>query len=307
LLKQLIKLIISFTLLAWVAMLIDYREMHQALSQLNFAFYLLAFAVFFAGVVLATLVWWALTQPLNLKIKFKELVKLNLICAFINNIFPAGIAGDLKKAYDLGIRSRMPAQAWASVIIERAVCGSANLILALLGFGLAIESLRKLHLILPLNYLLILLFLPLGLWLFRKEILKLLQKDIFAEIITSLSLYNHHWGKIISALLLGLISPVLESLAVYTLAYALGLKVPFLSLIFLIPANRILSALSLSVNNIGPQDAAFVLILQYFNLDSTQAFSLSILLHSIRIFSGFIGGIFFALQMKGGGTTRRER
>jgi uncharacterized protein (TIRG00374 family) len=297
--KQLLKILITLVLFAWVVWLIDYHELEKALRHLNFGWYGAAFVIFLTGIILATLVWWVLIKPLSIKVTFTELVKLNLICAFINNIFPAGVVGDFKKAMDLSIITKQPAQAWASVLVERVVCGTANLVLIITGLVLALNYFKGLPLGLPLNYLLILIFLPLGIWIFRKEISKAFQKDIFTEFFKALSLYLRSWQTVAASLLPGFISPLLESLAVFVLAYALGLQVPFLSFIFLIPANRILSALSLAINNIGPQDAAFVLILGYFNLDTTQAFTLSILLHSLRIFSGLVGGIFFALQMKG--------
>ncbi len=83
--------------------------------------FVLAFAVYFTGLVLTFARWYGLVRAIDLPFRFRDACRLGFIGNVFNLVIPGAVGGDLIKAAYLSKEQHRSTQAIASMVIDRLV------------------------------------------------------------------------------------------------------------------------------------------------------------------------------------------
>lgn len=267
------------------------KSLHISLSQLAIALAMLLLTV------LVNSGKWMLTLRTPFRIPISPDRILYYYCAgYFLNSFITG-SGDVKRAFDLGRESGRVSQAWASVMLDRWSGVIGQLTLTFFSLQMAsnlVPALRFLSWLCALGIacLLIGFYVIASLPLYKRPTAKFwlacwrLQR--------SFSAYKKRPWLLLTCLFLSLISPLLLVVAHFALAQGLNISVSARALFYYIPAVSVFAQMPITVNGFGLQDYCMVSILQN-QMDSAQAFTLSVAFHIARLATGAICGLIYSL------------
>lgn len=238
------------------------------------------------------------------EVSTKYLINLYFIGSFFNNFMPTSVGGDVYKMYQLGRKIKNNAVGFSSTFMER-FTGMASLVL-ISYFGL-IKTMDFWVGILPqefqANSLWVFLFkfsLFSGFWIaaiIGFLSLNLLAKkfSIFRKIRDSLLVYKDAKKALFIAFLTSFLIQAVSILPQYFVFLALGLEVPFMFALFVLPVITFAGFFIPSLNGFGVQDALYMSFLGMVGVSASMALSASILYHFSRLLVSLIGGVLYAL------------
>lgn len=123
------------------------------------------------------------------------------------------------------------------------------------------------------------------------------------KLMKDLKAYWKHKDALAKAIVLTLITPLLEGLAYYCIALSLHTVLPLVPFMVLIPILTIIYHIPVTVNAVGTQDAAIVFFLGSFGIDSALSLSLSLVAHALKIIVAAAGACFFYFSLRKEGFT----
>lgn len=288
-----LKLVVSAVLLYLLILKIDWVSVATYLTKMSWPKILLYLAVLLGGMLISAYKWQQLAKFKGLEISLWQCFQLYLTGSFINNFFPSFIGGDTYRAYQLGKASKQFAPAAASVVMDRltGLLGAMilSLFFALLNWRVILAH-QVLLLIVALIALCLLGVLVLGLltrlplW---KHLVRLMPKKVL-EFLAALHEYYAHRKIFASAMSLALLFN-LVGLALLNgiIFWALGIQVGvlnYLSVIFLI---SIVSAMPVSINNIGVQEWGYVTFFGFFGVSGAAVIAVSIVIRILQMLVSF--------------------
>lgn len=95
--------------------------------------------------------------------------------------------------------------------------------------------------------------------------------------------------RFVVAISLSLIAWIGDTLTYYFLALALNLQIPYLHMIFVVPAIVFVEILPISISGLGTRDAALIYLLSYNSIHPEMAISLSLSILITNYFLGVLG------------------
>lgn len=110
-----------------------------------------------------------------------------------------------------------------------------------------------------------------------------------------LIMYREKPLKVLGALLMTSLSPLLECVTYILIINSLNLNISYLPVFMLVPLLRFINHIPVSVSSIGIQDLALLLFWKPLGLSSEQALSISILMHLLRLLVGATGGLLYVV------------
>ena len=95
---QLLKILISISLLIFCFSLVDYNSVLMIISKQSKILFILSSFLIFITLILATFRWKIICKTLNIAIGFKELLSIALFSNFIGQVLPGGgILGEVHR------------------------------------------------------------------------------------------------------------------------------------------------------------------------------------------------------------------
>jgi glycosyltransferase 2 family protein len=294
-LKFILKLAVSLGFAAWIILKTDWAQVWQYAQEISL--WKMALYIFFIifGMVVSSYKWKMLGDFKNIKHSHWDYFRFYQAGTFINNFMPSFIGGDTFRAYQIGRSEKKYVEAVSTVLIDRftGLVGSTILVVvfSLLNFQAIMHN--KLLLIIDA---IIIIFLIGDLFLdrihrfsFWKKISPHLPQKIvslFAEIDGYGNGNGSHilrrttwWGMVF-----GVIGVAIPN---YILFWALGIHVgilDYLSVIFLI---SIITAVPISVNNIGVKEWAYVTFFGAFGANAAAMVTISVLSRFVQMIISF--------------------
>lgn len=266
------------------------ESLHLSLSQLAIALAMLLLTV------LVNSAKWILTLriPFHIPISLSRTLYYYCVGYFFNSFITG--SGDIKRAFDLGRESGRVSQAWASVMLDRWSGVIGQLALTFFSLQMAANLVPTLRFFswlcaIGIVFLLIGFYIVASLPLHKRPTTKLwlacwrLQRSFAA--------YKKRPWLLLTCLFLSLISPLLLVAAHFALAKGLNISVSAQALFYYIPAVSVFAQMPITVNGFGLQDYCMVSILQN-QMDSVQAFTLSLAFHIARLATGAICGLIYS-------------
>lgn len=303
------QILLSIVLLAWLLSRVGLAEVVETLSNIHWGWYALAFLLFQLNVVIRAYRWFILLRSLNDKPSFGYLTYLYYIGFFANNFIPSGFGGDLVKVVSLRQSHGHGAEALSSVLMERitGLVGSSLVAIIALVWNLAAHAMTlDLPWILwalivvtafgiPLAFLLARWSDPLR-WL-NRVYPKAPSLPLYAKVENLVNTIHRYPPRaLVSALLISLPFTLNLILVQVTIAWALGVHLPFRIFALFVPIIAIINLLPITFNGLGLREGIYTFLFVPVGVPAATAVSMSLAFYFLRFSAGLLGGLMYALR-----------
>lgn len=298
-LKNIIKLLITLGFLAWVVFKVDWPEVGLYLSRITWWQIVIYIALIILGILISAYKWQMLAKHKGFNLSLAEFFKLYFTGTFINNFMPSFIGGDTYRAYQIGKPEKKYAEAASSVMMDRITGFIGGSILAFIFALFNLENILKSKILMGFYALLILSFVfdifiaRLRYSAYLKEKLGRWIPEKIKHFLRELGSYNNDSGILVKTTAWGAIFAFVGvAIPNYVLFWSLGINIgimDYLSTIFII---SIISAIPISINNIGLKEWAYVAFFGAYGINSASVISVAILSRFLQMLLSF-----FALPM----------
>jgi uncharacterized protein (TIRG00374 family) len=294
-----LKVIVSITLIYFVARKMDLSAVMQSWKQMNLWYMLLAYSLMLVAMVVNALKWQTLLKVQKIDIGFTRVAGHYLVGYFFNN-FLTGV-GEVKRIYDLSKETGKSHEVVASVFIERWTGVLCQVSMALIAMGWAYAEAPGLKTILIICIILFGALLALFVAVGYVSYIPFLDRfePVHRWLITFRQAY-HEYTKapltLVYAMFLSIIPPMLLIFIHWFLTLGLGYNVSLWSFVLFMPIISVFSQVPVSINGIGVQELLFVQLFGILGIAPETAFSVSIMSHFLKMGVGLIGGAIFLLR-----------
>ena len=305
-LKNSFLLILGLGIIFFILSKVSLAELGGILKHSNPVFLALGILLSLMQPVLAVMKWSLLLKNRDIKIPFHSLFSSQMIGLFVSSFFPSRYSGDVYRMYVVAKYSGKTYDSAASVILQRL---SGLFVLVLIGFFGSIfcfTILGSYHLTLAVMIVCLTILLIIGIifsqvaFAIFDKLLKLLRLDFLrkpaVQFHTAVMKYLGEKKLIFKICLLSLLFYIEAFLIIFTASLAIGTRVPFIYIVFVIPVIYLLEALPISINGLGIREGAFVFFFTKIGLQYEQAFAISIIVLFYRLVKSLAGGVLFLMR-----------
>ena len=232
----------------------------------------------------------------------------------MGTFLPASVGGDAVRAYGLSQLRIPPGQAVASVLMDRLLGVISILLVGIAGFaGTSVGDLRSTRAIELSLVVAGAICVAASLIVFNERAARLAQaaalkvpfeplRRLAADLAQATRAYARHHGDLGMVLAGSLAVQVLRIAQAYCLGRSLHIAAAFSAYFGLVPLILLVMLLPVSINGIGPSQAAFVWFFGRVGVPAADAFALSVLFVALGIVGNLPGGWLYAM-----GPPRAER
>jgi uncharacterized protein (TIRG00374 family) len=300
---------LSLLLLVWLFSRVSLQEVVQTLANIHWGWYVLAFLLFQLNVVIRAYRWHVLLRALNDEPKFGYLVYLYYIGFFANNFIPSGFGGDLVKVVSLRQSHGRGAEALSSVLMERVtgLVGSSLIALVALVWNLSIHALTlDLPSILWALIIVTAVGIPLAFFVARwSDPIQVLNRiypqapnlplySKFENLVNTI--HRYPLRALITSLLISIPFTLNLILVQITIAWALGVHLPFRIFALFVPIIAIINLLPITFNGLGLREGIYTFLFVPVGVPAATAVSMSLAFYFLRFSAGLLGGLMYALR-----------
>lgn len=285
-----LKTLVSLAFIAWLIFEVDWNEAFLYFRKISIGGIAIYLSVLIIGILISSYKWMLLAHFKGFENPFMKYFQLYLAGTFINNFMPSFIGGDAYKAYQIGKKDRKYVQAASTVVVDRItgllVAMALSVFFAALNWQIIAE-----HEILTVIAGII--FLCLASIPFLKIIASLpfWKKHIpqkMIEILADFAEFGNKKRIISKILLLSLIYNFVGlALVNYTLFLSLGIEVRALDYLAVIFMISIVSAIPISINNIGVKEWAYVTFFGFFGIASPAVVAVALISRIMQMVVSF--------------------
>jgi uncharacterized protein (TIRG00374 family) len=282
--------VIGIVVLIYILLTIDIPKVISIIKSVNVFYLIMAILINPLVLILLTERWKRIVQTMGVELKYTKYLKIRLRGVFLGNISPGKI-GDFYRAKDLSEETDLEiAQSLSSVIIDRILDICALIVLNFAGMIIIISFFDVTAF--WIETVLFTLIIITGLFLIaKKKLMKKLLRPLYRIIIPKSSKQNiaiHfnqfyrglselNFGDYSMGFMLSIAIWGLTAIGTYLLALALGMDVPLIFMIAMVPIATLTSALPISVGGLGTREAVYIFFLAAIDIESEYAVGLSIL------------------------------
>lgn len=292
-LKFILKLFVSLGFLAWIILKTDWDQVLFYAREIHVWKLGVYVLLILSGVAVSSYKWKLLARFKDIHHSFGDFFRFYLAGTFINNFMPSFIGGDTFRAYQIGKGEKKYVEAASTVMIDRITGFVGSTILVVFFSLLNLREILKSDILVFINLLVLAsLFFDLAVAKakevsFWRKISRLFPEKIL-QLAKELDHYNNN-SKILSktiawSMVFGIVGVAIPN---FILFWALGIKIGilnYLSVIFLI---SIVSAVPISINNIGVKEWAYVTFFGAFGADAAAVVTVAILSRFVQMIVSF--------------------
>ncbi len=303
------QILLSLLLLVWLLSRVGLQEVVQTLSSIHWGWYFLAFLLFQLNVVIRAYRWFILLRALNDKPSLGYLTYLYYIGFFANNFIPSGFGGDLVKVVSLRQSHGSGAEALSSVMMERVtgLVGSSLIALLALLWNLSVHAMTlDLPIILWVLIGVTAVGIPLAFFIARlSDPIRILNRvyskapglPFYSKVENLVNTINRYPPKsLITSLLISLPFTLNLILVQITIAWALGVHLPFRIFALFVPIIAIINLLPITFNGLGLREGIYTFLFVPVGVPAATAVSMSLAFYFLRFSAGLLGGLMYALR-----------
>ena len=292
--KFLLKLFVTVGFLSWIIFFIDWNEVFFYLKKIRVWHIVLYIVVLFSGFLISSYKWRILANFKGINRPFKDFFSLYYTGTFINNFMPSFLGGDAFKAYTIGEDNKKFPQATSTIIMDR-ITGLLGVTVVALFFSLInINIVLENKILIIINSLLVasLIFDILAAKFkkvpFIKKVFKKFIPETILGFVREVYSYNNDSKVIYKSICLSILFSVVGiGILNYILFLALNIQVSFLNYLSVIFIVSIISALPISINNIGLKEWAYVTLFGIFGVSPAAVVTVAILSRFIQMIVSF--------------------
>jgi uncharacterized protein (TIRG00374 family) len=304
--KTVLRFVVSFGLMGIIFYFFrdQLPTVFQYLREVQPFYFILAVAVFFAGMIAVAYRLRFVIQIHDTKLSVAAAYYVNLIALFFNNVLPSSVGGEMMKAYYLYRNSNGNVFVFSAVVVDR-LFGLVTMLLISISTIFFFDSAQGSHKIMGSIVMLAATTITLAIFIFNKKIVDILCQvhipllpaifiEKIREIYRAMYEYRQHKGIFGSCIALTVVGQTTFIIVNYLLARSLAIDIPLAFFFFFVPI-LLLMGVAPSVNGIGVREATFLFYLTEFTT-SEKALALSLLTTFFMILVGMISGVIYAFK-----------
>ncbi len=289
----LLKLSLSFLAFYAISKRVTFNPI-QYLNKSNLNYFIAAFAVVFAMIVLQAWRWKNILGVFSARLSLKKCLIAVWFGHLLNNILPTSTAGDLLRSYSLrGINANQSKWRWVGAFFsEKYSAASSALLLASIALLSSISS--QLPIILS-GFIVLLFLLLVMIPLLGAKFLSIIRLPHLEKI-------THHFRQLMHALTqtftdshgrYAFVASLLINLAMciifYAIAAGVGISLKFTVCLFVVPVFTLLATLPISFAGWGVRELSCIGLLGFFGVSSESAVIISVMYGLVNLFSSLPG------------------
>jgi len=277
--------VIGLALFAYLLVRIGIKDILSIIAKANFFYIILTILFIIPIVFFQAAKWNAILKKQKIRLKFGDVVKVQLISIFYGTVTPARVGSFIKIAY-LQEKIKNFGKATSSVVIDRAFDMLTVLIFAGIGTLILINQFPRMVIFIfsvlaaSLIFLMLIISKKNGQRIMRFFYERLLPQNIkkktrdgFNEFYSSIPKKRH--------LIVPFILNIITWMAIYTqvffVAKAINMQISYFIIIFMVPIATIIAEIPISVGGLGLREASLIGLLGVFSVPAKTVMSMSII------------------------------
>lgn len=305
-LSLIIRLVLSFGLLAWIFSKIDMAHTWSVIQNANFGYLMWGLFVFYFLNVVVLLRWYVFIQAMRLNAPFKEVAKWFFIGIFCNLFLPTAVGGDVIKILGLSKVVQQRPKILASVVLDRLSGFAGIVIIAAIMFVVGNKHIPD-RSVGGSIIVMTLVSLSITAVLFSHRIYSFCCKifNRWPSIKDALMSFHHNIalmkGKVghgILAILLSCLTQILLAYVCYIVAKALNQDIDFFYFMIFSPLVCVVSSLP-SIGGLGVREMGWAYLLGKVGVSQGVSVSISLINFVYMLMVGLIGGGMYVASLFG--------
>jgi uncharacterized protein (TIRG00374 family) len=298
---------------AYIVAKIDIRKTLDIIGSASPWWLLLCVVLTFGTVPLQAWRWQLLLRVRNVTESVAWLIRTYFVSYAVGQVLPTGVGGDASRIYETTRRHPGYGSPIAgSVLLERALGGAVTLLLAGIGFLLAIGR-YDIGAYLWIEALFVVLTLLAGVVLFSRRMRRVLRFSVpflqrikverpIRAVYEGIHGYRVHPGTLLVVCIVTVTAQLMRIVAIWASAKAVGINLSLLPYVVLGPLLFLVMLVPFTVNGLGVREAFFVSFLGKLGVNADAAFATGFLFFVMTLALGVPGLAIILWE----GTRRRE-
>jgi uncharacterized protein (TIRG00374 family) len=277
--------------------------MRGILTNFDPKYYILAILVLFLHQLVWAFTWKITLLEKNVNVKIKDIYRAVITSYFFGTFLPSSLGPDVILAFNIGKSLPKKEHAPSSLLFIRLM----NVTSTFLASGIVLFFIAK---TIVLKHVLVLTWiLLLAIW----TCLWIAVHQKIRNIVETLS-HKHKWFSLLHKIfdsfatfgadskvtlrvwLSGLCMAFLKVLMDYLISISLGIRIPYLWFVALVPSVMVVSMIPISIAGLGVRESAYVGIFSNMGIQAAKSFSISLVTFTLNIWLCVIGGILYLVH-----------
>lgn len=276
--------------------------MMNTIGRTSLFFFALSAVMYILSILLSSIRLRVFLHLQGIKMRTRDVFRVNLIGYFFSSFLPTSIGGDIVKAFYISRESKKNTQSYISIFLDRFV-GMFTIVLIATVAVFAVKDTSGLHLVwllpalIALNLLFIVVLLNKN---FTKKFLPLVNFFIPSKFTNEMKNfynamrgYRQHRREMAECFLISLAGQIIAFAAVYFLALGIKSYISLKVALLVMPVASIISMLP-SINGMGPREMSIVIMLKPF-IGASAAGAIAFLWLGLLLLTSVVGGIVYML------------
>jgi uncharacterized protein (TIRG00374 family) len=293
-------LVVTGLCTAYILWKINLRKTGHVLAHASVGWWLLALAIMVLSVWPMAWRWQKLLAARGVHESLGRLVRTYFVGYAAGQVLPTALGGDASRIYETARRHEGAGGAAAgTVLLERVLGGAATLVLAVVGFGLAVGH-YSVGGYIWVELAFVVLTIALGLVLFSRRIAArfepLLRIRILREVYTAMHSFRNDAGLLLSLFALTLAVQAVRVLAIWASGKAVGVDLSPRPYYVMGPLLFLVALVPFTINGFAVRESFFVSFLGALGIAADPAFATGFLFFVVTIALALPGAAIIATE-----------
>jgi len=267
----LLKVVVSLGLMIYLLSRVDLAVVGAAIRSANYAYLVLALALYVGAVACGGLKWHILLKAQGVEVRFLSVLRYTFVGVFFNNLLPANVGGDVMRGYGLARDTEQVAESAVSVVVDRLVgllafitaafvsavvvvffAGQSQLMVIVLASGLGLIALAIVFAALLSRHV--------RAWVERLFQLKWFARlaPLYHRLSDALAAYRFKFPQLLLAFCVSLLTLAVSNFANYAVVLALGGGIRLIYIFLFNPLIAFVLLIPISLGGLGLSQGAYV-------------------------------------------------
>ncbi len=278
--------VIGIALFIYILIRLDIVKVISVISHAKLSYLVLAALTVFLILVVQTFKWFVIAKKQKIDVPFSKAFKINFITKFYGFVTPSKI-GTVTRAGYLKKYTKNIGKGFSNFVLDKILDICSVFFLAIFFSYLFKEKFS----FLPLNLFIALFvtFIFASFIFINKKRSRFLLKIFYRKFVpervkekarvTFNSFYENMPKKryIVLFFFLNIANWIIIYLLSYFVALSVGIKLPFIYFLAVLPIGTLISLIPITINGLGTREAALISLFGLFGIEATKVFSMSIL------------------------------
>jgi len=301
----LIRVSVSAVLLLVIFLRMDVGSFLELLRNVDKTLLFYTFLFYLGTIFWAGFRWKVMIHPLVSDVRLWDTVSFYFVGFFFNNFLPTSVGGDVMRAWGVGAIYRKMKESFASALIERLLGLYATLFVAICAIPFAGINTNSIIITVLVMLFIVVLFMV---FLFSNRavrfLLKILYKirflrkasDTLESFVETVRVYRSRRKTVFYGFLISVVYQFLLILEVYLVSLSLGMNVPLIVYLSVVPIVWVISFIPVSLNGLGLRELGFSVTLTQLGYASENAVAVSLMVWFVGLCASVIGAVIFAVR-----------